>query len=188
MRRARPLLLMKAHVHWMDSFAKQHPTPPMMTLPQMLLSKILKAQLQGWWLIVSFSSVFTRRSIATTNGSSVSLSQFFRTWPSFRIQWRRTISTSMKYLIAPGLFCLISMVKKILSRWASSRILTGLSHLRRNSRRSKFLTWWPALILHCARLMKMKTWTTLWQALLQQPTPTTLALLHRLHDDILQGR
>ena len=38
--------------------------------------------------------------------------------------------------------------------------------------------WWPAHILHCATLMKMKTWTTLWQALLQQTTPTTLALLH----------
>ena len=61
-------------------------------------------------------------------------------------------------------------------------------HLRRNSRRSKFLTWWPALILHRARRMSMKIWTTLRQALLQQPTPTMLALLHRLSDDILPGR
>ena len=73
MRRARLLLLMKAFVHWMDSSAKLHPTPPMMTLPLMTLppmlqSKILKAQLQGWWLIVSFSSFFIRRLIATTNG------------------------------------------------------------------------------------------------------------------------
>ena len=34
----------------------------------------------------------------------------------------------------------------------------------------------------------MKTWTTLRQALLQQPTPTMLTLLHRLSVDILQGR
>ena len=57
---------------------------------------------------------------------------------------------------------------------------------RRNTRRSRFLPWWPAPILHRATLMKMKTWTTLRQALLRQTTPTTLALLHQL--DILQGR
>ena len=35
--------------------------------------------------------------------------------------------------------------------------------------------------------MSMKIWTTLRQALPQQSTPTTMALLHRLRD-ILQGR
>src|SRR3989337_2625788 len=94
----------------------------------------------------------------------------------------------MKYLIAPGLFCLTSTVLKSSRRWNFNRTLTGLSHLQRNSRKLKFLTWLPALILHRARRMKMKTWTTLRQALLQQQTPTTLALLHRLHDVILQGR
>ena len=40
--------------------------------------------------------------------------------------------------------------------------------------------------LEASSLMKMKTWTTLRQALLRQPTQTTLALLHQL--DNLQGR
>ena len=39
---------------------------------------------------------------------------------------------------------------------------------------------------HRVTLMSMKIWTTLRQALLQQTTPTTLALLHQL--EILQGR
>ena len=53
MKRARPLqLLMRAFVHWMDSFAKLPHTPPMMTLPLMILppmdpSKVPKPQLQG---------------------------------------------------------------------------------------------------------------------------------------------
>ena len=64
--------------------------------------------------------------------------------------------------------------------------LTGLHLHRRNSRRSRFLPWWPAPILHHVTLMNMKIWMTLRQALQRQTTPTTLALLHQL--DILQGR
>ena len=33
-----------------------------------------------------------------------------------------------------------------------------------------------------------EVWTTLRHALLQQPTPTMLTLLHRLREEILQGR
>ena len=192
MKRARPLLLlMKAFVHWMVSSAKLHLIPPMMTLPLMTLppthpSKILKAQHPGWWLIVSYSSVFIRKLISIINGSSVSLVQFFTTWLLPTMQWRKTTTTFMKSSTAPGLFCLKSIVKKIWRTWVLMKILTGLHLHRRNSRRSRFLLGWPAHILHRATLMNIKIWTTLRQALHQQTTPTMLALLHQL--DILQGR
>ena len=114
MKRARLLLsLMKAFVHWMVNFARLHPTPPMMTLPPTHPSKILKAQHPGWWLTMSYSLVFIRKLIAIINGSSISLVQFFTTWPQHTIQWRKTTSTSMKPSIVPGLFYLMSTTQKI---------------------------------------------------------------------------
>ena len=159
----------------MVSFAKLPLIPPMMTLPHMTLpmhpSLLLKPQLLVWWLIVSFCVVFTRRWIEIINGLSVSLVHFFTTWLLHTMQWRKTITTSIKSSVAPRQSCHIYMVKMIWRKWVSMKNLTGLHLHRRNSRRSRFLPWWPAPILHRATLMKMKTWTTLRQALLRQPTP-----------------
>lgn len=56
------------------------------------------------------------------------------------------------------------------------------------SKKFKLLLWCPAHIPRPTILMKMKIWTTLRQALLQQTTPTVLTLLHQLCEEILQGR